>query len=77
MSTLFGIPVPSNLHWYAKDLSICIYNKERKCFPDLTDQEYMSKLRQKIQRKYEAANGTKTLIEVLKEEYERVKKEGK
>lgn len=74
MKKLFGIPIQSALHWRAKDLSILIYNVERKRYPKLTDQAYEQMLAKRIRQKYVQAKGTKTLIDILKEDYEEVKK---
>lgn len=70
----YGIYVPKNEHWYAKDLSIVIYNIERKRYPKLTNLEYERTLAKRIRKKYKDANGTKTLIEVLKEDLAEVRK---
>ena len=71
---LFGIYIPKNEHWYAKDLSILIYNKERKYYLDLTDQAYEQLLETRIRQRYAKANNTKTLIEILKEYYKEIQK---
>lgn len=70
---LFGIPVPRAEHWYAKDLSILIYNKTRNKYPELTNKGYEALLAKRIRRRYKAAKGTKTLVEVLKEMWQEVK----
>ena len=62
-----GIDMPANRYWLAKDIATVIYNKERKLYPDLDDYEYLAMFKKRIQKRYAAAKGTKTLIEVLKE----------
>ena len=74
---LYGMFVPSSMHWYAKDLSILIYNKTRKNYPDLTDSAYESYLARKIRRRYRAVKGTKTLVEVLQEMWKEIRDQKK
>ncbi len=71
---LYGIFVPKNEHWYAKDLSILIYNTERKRYPKMTNMAYEKMLAKRIRKKYKDAKGKKTLIEILKEDLANVRK---
>ena len=73
---LYGIEVPRNEHWYAKDLSILIYNKLRPKYPKLTPVAFETKIRNMIRKRYKENKGTKTLVEVLKEMWQEIKKEG-
>lgn len=72
---LFEVYVPRNEHWYAKDLSILIYNKTRSKYPKLTNAQYEARLARTVRKRYKEAEGTKTLVEVLKEMWQEVKKE--
>lgn len=72
---LYGIFVPKSEHWYAKDLSILIYNKTRSRFPSLTDKAYEAILARQIRKRYKENKDSKTLVEVLKEMWQEVKKE--
>ena len=64
---LFGIEVPTNEYWLAKDIATVIYNKERKLYFGMSDQTYMMRLSKIIRQRYKKEKGTKTLIEILKE----------
>ena len=74
---LYGIFVPSAMHWYAKDLSILIYNKTRNNYPDMTDSAYEALLARQIRRRYKAVKDSKTLVEVLQEMWKEVRDQKK
>lgn len=67
MTLFFGIKIPDNKVWLAKDLCTIIYNLERKKYPHLMDAQYRELLRKRIVKRYNKAKGEKTLIEILKE----------
>lgn len=68
--------VPRSEYHKAKDLTILIYNKERKKYLNLTDSEYERRLAVKIRKIYKAHQGIKPLKDILQEYYDNLKKEG-
>ena len=73
---IYGCYVPREDYVRAKDYTILIYNKERKRFPKMADGQYERYLAQQIREEYAKHKGTKTFLQIAKEYYERVKKEG-
>ena len=69
--------VPRKQYAKAKDLSILIYNKDRRKHPEMSDFTYEKWLGKQIRERFEACNGMKPLVEILTEYYEEVKKESK
>lgn len=73
---IYNCYVPRRDYIKAKDYTILIYNKERKRFTKMTDLQYEKYLAKLIRAEYEKQEGTKPLVQILKEYYEKVKKEG-
>lgn len=73
---LYGVFVPKTEHWYAKDLYTLIYNKLRPKYPKMTNAAFEAWLQKQVRKKYKENKNTKTLVEVLKEMWQEVKKEG-
>ena len=73
---IFKCYVPRQDYAKAKDLSILIYNKERKKYPELTNAKVKRNLAEHIRYLVALNNGTKPLVEILTEYYNKLKKEG-
>ena len=73
---IYDCYVPREDYVRAKDYTILIYNKERKRFPKMADGAYEKYLARTIREEYRRHKGVKPLIQILKEYYENVKKEG-
>lgn len=74
MAQFYNCPVEANQYWLAKDLTIRIYNIERKQYPKLTNTEYELKLKKTIKNLYASKKENQSLIDVLKEYYNNLKK---
>ena len=73
---IYDCYVPRYEYPKAKDYTILIYNRERKRFPQMADGAYEKYLAKRIREEYKKHNGIKPLVDILKEYYENVKKEG-
>lgn len=73
---IYDCYVPREDYVKAKDYTILIYNKERKRFPRMADGQYEKHLAKLIREEYRRHEGVKPLVQILKEYYEKVKKEG-
>jgi hypothetical protein len=66
--------VPRNQYYYAKDLCVRIYNLERKHYPDLTDAQYDRMLARIVRNVYQKEGGMRSLVDILTEYLEELKK---